>query len=164
MKFFILIALFAFNALAVEIPLKSFDQSKLETILRRIPEAKAQSQLMGPFTRVFYQYPKSESPFQITCEADHYNSNPIPSFSRCKVKVSDKEDFRGDEYLFKVSDSTFVNQMSSAISYGAEVKKSYSLETVYGQAFTGEYRHLFRYLIICKKADCTVSFSSKPAL
>lgn len=159
MKIFFLLSFAVLNSWAAEIPLGSFDQAKIETILRKIPSAYFRSENLNGFVRKHYQYPIDSSLFKITCEADYYQSSPVPSEKRCLVVVSDKVEQKGDEYLIAMKSM----EMFNALSYGQESKFSYSSEKVYGQAYEGNYRDLFRYVISCKKESCSFRFSSKEA-
>lgn len=161
MKLFTLLIFVSLEVLAVAIPVDKFDQSKLETILRQMPSAHINTQDMGDFVRKTYRFPTTKSKFSINCEADYYARASIPSDKKCTVTVSDKADLKGDEYLFKMTNTIQVSELFNAISYGKEEKKSYSHERVYGQAYEGNYRDLFRYMIICKKDFCDFRFTPK---
>ena len=164
MKFFFILLLVATNALAVEIPVETFDQSKLESLLRKIPTALIATTRGNGFVKKTTRYPDAKSLFAIVCEADYFGNSDIPTNKSCKVTISDKTDLRGDEYLIKITDSRRVNEMYNAIPYGPEVRKSYSHERVYGQAWEGDYKNIFRFMIVCKKTSCDFRFSPKEAL
>jgi hypothetical protein len=164
MKVFFLLSFLAVNVWAVEIPLDEFDQSKLETLLRNIPAALVNSSHENGFVRKSTRYSDTNSLFAITCEGDFYAGSSIPTYKKCKITVNNKADFHGDEYLIKVTNLTLVSEMYNAISYDPTIRKSYSHERVYGQAFEGDYKYVFRYMIICSKSSCEFRFSPKEAL
>lgn len=150
-------------AFASKIPLGTFEQSKLEQLLRNIPSAlQKSSKFKKGAVRKTYVFPKDNSSFKIKCIADHYNSSPLPSERSCEVEVSDKT-LKGDEHLIKITDAATVAALYKAIPYGAEIKMNYSHERVYGQAHDGSYRQLLRYAFSCKKQSCEVTFSPKEA-
>lgn len=163
MKELFLLILFSVNVMAVEIPVDEFDQSKLETLLRKIPTALIASSQGNGFVRKTTRYPDATSLFAIVCNADYYAGSTIPTYKKCKVSVSDKADLRGDEYFIKLTQKSRVSEMFDAISYGTTTRKSYSNERVYGQAFEGDYKNVFRFMIVCKKTSCEFRFSPKEA-
>ena len=164
MKKILLLSLVSMNALSVEIPIEPFDQSKLETLLRRIPTALIGTTSGDGFVKKTTRYPDAKSLFAIVCEADYFGGSDIPTNKSCKVTISDKSDLRGDEYLIKITDSRRVTEMYNAIPFGLEIKKSYSHERIYGQAWEGDYKNIFRFMIVCKKTSCDFRFSPKEAL
>ncbi len=146
------------------IPVNSFDQAKLEAVLRKVPSALVKVENYEGFSRKFYSYPKSPtSGFHITCQADFYLNSTVPSTKSCAVEMT-TTNLSGDEYEVKVTDSATVNELRNAFSYGQEIKKFYSNERVYGQSFKGVFRDLFRYSIICETQNCVMTFASKEAL
>lgn len=154
--------LFLFPALsyAAKVPLDSFDQSKLETILRNIPTALLKEENMGGFIRKHYAFPdEKKSDFFIKCHADYYKAAKIPSSKACSVEI--KDEGSSDEVLLKITDPKTVNSFREAISYGNEVKKFYATERVYGLALDGKYRDLFRYSFVCQMAECALTFAKK---
>lgn len=151
------------TALAGTIPLEAFDQSKLEIIVRRIPSALVKTEELEGFTRKHYLYPTNKQPdFTLKCHADYYGNAPIPTFKVCAVEVPGQPE-RGDEYLLTTSDEKTISELSTAISFSPNVKKSFSNEVIYGQAYDGSYRNLFRYSIVCKADSCQFTFSPKAA-
>ncbi len=147
---------------AAKIPLGSFDQSKLEHLLRRIPSALVKTEDKTGFTRRHYLFPNSKSAFTIKCHADYYQSSPVPSFEVCEINVSGEPEV-GDEYLLKVTDTSIVGALFSAITYGKEVKKHISNEVIYAQSHTGKYKNVFRYAFVCQKDSCEITFVTKEA-
>ena len=164
MKVFFLLVLFSVSAWSVEIPVDEFDQSKLESLLRRIPSALIGTVQQDGFIRKTTRYPDTTSLFTIDCEADYYAGSSIPTYKRCVVTVSDKADLRGDEYLIKLTSKSRVTEMFEAISFGSDTRKVYSHERVYGQAFEGDYKNVFRFMFVCKKTSCDFRFSPKEAI
>lgn len=162
MKYFGILALLPFSALAASIPVDRFDQSKLESVLRRIPEAFEKSEDMTTHVRKFFSFPKTESDFKISCVADHFRSSPIPSNSECKLNVSG--DKKGDEIQIKITDAAVVGNLFAVMPVTSnEVRKVYSTERIYGQAYAGNYRELFRYIFSCSQKSCDLSVSTKEA-
>jgi hypothetical protein len=148
---------------AGKIPVGSFDQSKLEQMMRRIPSALVMTEEKTGFTRLHYLFPKGKgSVFTIKCQADYYLSAPVPSFKSCEVNVAGEPEV-GDEYRLKVTDSSTVGALYSAITYGQEVKKHISNEVIYAQSYTGKYKNTFRYAFVCQKDSCEITFVTKEA-
>ncbi|MBA2406276.1 MAG: hypothetical protein H0V66_15980 [Bdellovibrionales bacterium] len=148
-------------ALAAKIPLDTFEQSKLETLLRKIPSALVRTEEHADFIRKHYLFPKNKSSsFTINCHADYFGAATVPSFKVCDVELLNK-DYAGDEQLVVIEDVATVNDLRSSISYGAEIKKYYSFERVYGQSHDGTYRNLFRFSFVCKTASCEVTLATK---
>jgi hypothetical protein len=144
------------------IPVDSFDQSKLEAVLRKIPSALVKVENHQGFSRKFYSYPKSPSGVHISCQADFYLNSTVPSTKSCVVEMK-TTNLSGDEYQVTLTDSAVVSELRNALSYGMETKKFYSTERVYGQSFAGGYRDLFRYSFICETQSCLLTFASKEA-
>ena len=165
MKGFLLLILFSVNAWSVEIPVDEFDQSKLESLLRKIPSALIGSSQEDGFVRKTTRYPDTNSLFTIVCEADYYADASIPTYKKCVLSVSDNADLRGDEYLIKMTQKSRVSEMYNAISFGTDTRRTYSHERIYGQAFEGDYKNVFRFMIVCKKnTSCEFRFSPKEAI
>lgn len=161
-KCFIIISILASGfVFAGTIPVDSFDQAKLEEILRKVPSALVKVEGHQGFTRKFYSYPKSSaSGIHISCQADFYLNSTVPSAKSCAVEIK-TTNLSGDEYQVTLTDSAVVNELRNALSYGQEIKKFYSTERVYGQSFAGAYRDLFRYSFICQTQSCLLTFASK---
>ena len=163
MKWILPLLLVPTVALAAKIPVDIFDQSKLETLLRNIPEAFVKDEAQSGFIRKHYQFPKNKaSSFTIKCHGDYFGTATIPSYKACEVEVNTK-DLAGDEMKVQVTDSATVNALYTAISYGNDLKKSYSTERVYGQGSDGAYKNLFRYSMVCKREACDLVFVAKEA-
>lgn len=164
MKFLGFLFLLPSLAWSIAVPLNSFEQAKLETLVRNIPSSLVKTENREGFVRKYHLYPKSKkSSFTINCYADYYGAAPIPSEKFCEVEVLDK-DLVGDEFVIQLSDSLSVITLRKAISYGADVKKFISHERVWGQSSTGVNRNLFRYAFVCTDKICDISFATKPAL
>ncbi len=164
MKISALIFLIPSLAWSAAVPLNSFEQAKLETLLRNIPGSIVKTENKGGFVRKFHQFPKSKkASFTISCYADYYGSAPIPSEKNCAVEVSNKA-YTGDEFIIQFADTSTVNTLRKAIPYGSDLKKFISHERVWGQGNDGINRNLFRYSFICTAKTCDISFSTKPAL
>lgn len=160
-KLSLLAVILSFNAWSVEIPLNVFEQSKLEELLRKIPSALQKRETLAGHVRKHYQFPtEKSSEFSIKCHADYFGTSQVPSLKVCEVLVS-ASNVVGDEYSFKLTDKKDVKALVKAISYGAEIKKVYSHERVYGQGHDGAYRQLFRYSFNCTSESCLVTFSPK---
>jgi hypothetical protein len=150
-------------AFAGKIPVKAFDQSKLEQIISRIPSALTKIEERNGFVRRHYLFPSSKSSlFTIQCHADYYQSATIPSFKSCEVNVTGEPDV-GDEYLLKIVDRNTVAALYSAITYGQEIKKINATEVIYAQSHTGKYKNIFRYSFVCQKESCEITFATKEA-
>ena len=147
---------------AAKIQVGSFDQSKLEHMLRRIPSALVKTEEKTGFSRRHYLFPETKSSFTIKCHADYYGSSPVPSFKVCEVNVTGEPEV-GDEYFLKVTDVATVGALFSAITYGKEVKKHISNEVIYAQSYTGKYKNVFRYAFVCQKDSCDITFVNKEA-
>lgn len=161
MRLFFTLLLVPTFALAAKIPVEIFDQSKLETLLRNNPTALARTESHAGFVRKHYQFPKNKNAdFTIKCQADYYGESKVPSYKACELDVSSK-DLAGDEYQIKLTDAASVKSLRESISYGNEIKKFYSFERVYGQAYDGTYRNLFRFTFICKIDACDVTLTTK---
>jgi hypothetical protein len=147
--------------MAAKIPVENFDQAKLETLVRSIPSALVRIENQEGFTRKHYLFPNSKKAlFAIKCQADYYGEATIPSFKSCDLNIPDKE-LAADEYLFKITDSPNITSLRNSISYGDEIKSFYSFERVFGQAYDGVKRNLFRFTFICKRDACDVTIATK---
>lgn len=165
MKIFFLLTLFAFSALALEIPVEAFDQSKLVALLRQIPSAQLKSETHPDFIRQHYLFPRGPSSFKIKCSADFYRASPYPSEQRCQVSVDEQVvPRRGDEFMLETNEAEIVSALFQSISYGLPEKKLFSNERVYGQSFEGWHRQLFRYSFSCNQLICRLTFATRPAL
>jgi hypothetical protein len=165
MKYFaIFLMLIPSLSFAFKIPVESFDQSKLQSLLSKIPSALVKSETMAGFLRKTYLFPKSKNaPIKIECQADYFSASSVPSYKSCGVTV-ERADQVGDEYSITISDVQDVSQLRSAISYGEDTKKIYSTERIYGQASDGKYRDLFRYSFVCESQSCNLTFVKKESL
>jgi hypothetical protein len=162
MKNFLLLVLFSSMASAAVIPLDSFDQSKLEHLLRKMPSTLVKTEALDGFTRKHFVFPAKKTGFSIRCSSDFYSKAELPSEKRCEVTISDEAALKGDEYLFKVTDPAVANPLYTALSYGLEEKKYYSNETLRGVAAQdGVFRQIFRYILACKPGSCDLIFSPK---
>lgn len=163
MKRFFALSLVPTFVWSARIPLDIFDQSKLEALLRSIPSAFVKNEEQTGYVRKHYQFPKNKSSsFVINCQADYFNSAPVPSFKACQVEVTSK-DIAGEEIRVQTTEASVVGALYSAISYGSEVKKFIATERVYGQASDGSYKNLFRYSFSCKLDSCEIVFVAKEA-
>ena len=164
MKLIFIVGLFSSVAFGAKIPVDTFDQSKLETLLRKIPSALVRTESFEGFVRKHTFFPnQKQASFSIKCQADYFGKTDIPSFKACELDVS-STDIVGDEYLIQITDSLSVQALRESISYGDELKKFYSFERVYGQGHDGIYKNLFRYSVICKPESCEVTMTPKKAL
>ena len=143
MKLIITLILISTSALAGNIPLEIFDQSKLETIVRRIPSALIKTENLEGFVRKHYLFNSdNEAAFSLKCHADYFRSALIPTNKVCAVEVPGLPEI-GDEYLLKTKNTKTVRELFNALSFSPEVKKSFSNERIYGQAHDGKYKNLF---------------------
>lgn len=133
----------------VEIALQSFDQNKLEQLLRLTPVAFVREENQGKFLRKHYLFPKESAPFLIKCHADHFNSSPVPSSWKCSLTA----------YPAPIGDEIAITTKN----FGIAPQKFYSFERVYGQTADGYHRQLFRYIFDCSKETCKVTFAVKEA-
>lgn len=157
MKYFLFGLLFSFSSLAEIVPLEKFDQSKLQQLLSRIPSALKRQEKNGALIRHYYSYPKSGS-FKINCEADFYHNLSIPSDRRCSLEM-DTSLVQGDEIVLKINDSSTVQELFKAISYGSEIKKFYSEDRMKGRRADSSYGLIFRYIFICTTKECDVKLT-----
>ncbi len=161
-KYLGLIALLPLTSFATSIPVDGFDQSKLEALLRRMPVAFEKLEDATTHVKKYYVFPKTESSFQITCSADHFRSSAIPSKTECKMTVTGE--VKGDEIQVKITDADIVGTLYAAMPVtSSDSRKVYSTERVYGQAYAGNYRELFRYVFTCTQKACDISVSTKKA-
>jgi len=137
----------------IVVPLKVFDQSKLEHLLRKIPAALVREDNKENFIRKHYLYP-SDGPFQIKCFADFYERSSIPSTKSCELKIL--ETISRDEIQFNLDDQSWVSDFKSHLPQG----RLRSSEVIYGQSYTGQYKNIFRYNFDCSES-CRVSFAIK---
>lgn len=145
------------------IPVDSFDQSKLESLLRKIPTSLVKEEQHTNFKRKIHEFPVTgNSDFKIKCHGDYYLNSIIPSDKKCQVEVSNLNSGT-DEVLIAVSDVSNVNELRSALSYGKETKSFYSTERVHGLSLQKKYRELFRYSIVCDVKKCHLTFAKIPS-
>lgn len=161
MKLVFIFLIFANASWATKIPVTIFDQSKLEAVLRNIPTSLKNIETFNGYKRHHLKFPDSDkSQFTITCQADYFRGSQVPSYKACELDVVSSAHV-GEEYSIKVINPKVVEALRSAFSYGSEVKKFYSTERIYGQAFDGSYRDLFRYMFICSSTICEATFATK---
>lgn len=154
------LALMPSLAFAVSIPLTDFDQSKLEGVLRQLPSSLVKSEDKGEFLRKHHALFKAG--LDVKCSADYYGTAPVPSFKRCEVGLDETQvKKRGDEWAVEIKEKEFAHELHQALAFGQEVKQVYSTERIYGQAFGGEYRQLFRYHLACTQTTCKITFAQK---
>ncbi len=144
--------------LFIAIPLEAFDQQKLETLVRRIPEALVHTSKFERGEKRFYSYPKSATAgFKIDCQSTYYLHSNLPSELECSLNVTQELDPRADEHKITFSDSA----LYKSLSYETDVKRFYSNERVFGLKLDGRYGDHFRYGFICNSLKCDLTFSSK---
>ena len=144
-----------------EIPLNTFEQSKLETLLRGMPYAYVSKDKNSDSVRRHYLFPKApDAGFTINCYADYFKGAKVPSVKVCEASVNGPE-LKGDEFSIQLTDEKSVKSLMKAISYGDPVKKFFSHEQIYGKGVDGVSHNLFRYSFSCEKSSCTVTFSPK---
>ena len=164
MKFFVfIIAMSSFYSWGAIIPIDPFDQSKLESILRKIPETLVKEEQHTNFKRKIHEFPVTGNlGFKIKCHGDYFLNSIIPSNKQCQVEVLNFNSDT-DEVLVATSDESIVNQLRSALSYGKETKSFYSTERVHGLSLEKKYRELFRYSIVCDSKKCDLTFAKIPS-
>lgn len=156
-----ILLLFPLIALAAEIPLNVFEQSKLETLLRGMPSAFIKKEKFKGYERRYTQFPtRQDAGFGIKCYADFYGSAKIPSLKVCEASVESTDPVK-DEYRIKLTEPEAVSALNGSISYGNEIKKFFSHEQLFGQGSEGINRTLFRYSFTCQKTACEITFSTK---
>lgn len=164
MKWTLIALLVPTFSFAAKIPLGVFEQAKLETLLRAIPESVTKTEKFDGYTRKHHQFPKDKaSTFLINCYADYFNNASVPSLKVCDVEIKEAA-LAGDEFMFKITESDSVAALRKAIPYGQDLKKNFSHERVYGQGHDGVYRNLFRYSFTCKTESCDVTFATKASV
>lgn len=142
--------------------LDTFDQQKLESLLRKIPEAVVSVDQIPNGEKRLYSYPKDESSgFQVKCEANFFLGASYPSSSQCSLTIFETHSVKQDEHKITITDPRVVGDLYAAISEGKELKKFYSNERVYGLKLNGRYGDHFRYALLCNKTKCELSFSTK---
>lgn len=145
---------------AIAIPLETFDQQKLEGLLRKIPAALVKQETLARVEKRFYEFPKMDDKgFKIRCEAEHHLGSQLPSKSACTLDLLNPEDQRTDEQSTELKDPFVVKSLYEAISFGAETKRFYSNERVYGVNLSGKYVEHFRYGLVCTKDKCQFNMS-----
>jgi hypothetical protein len=152
--------------LLVAIPLTSFDQQKLETLMRRIPTAFVRSENISGIEKKYYSYPvMNDMGFKVLCEADHYMSSPLPSKSVCALNILQDHDQRFDEHKVELNDSDVVTDLFNAISFGPrpDTRRMYSNERVYGLGLNGRYQDHFRFSFTCSPEKCQMTMSTAKA-
>lgn len=148
--------------LVAAIQLDSFDQQKLEGLMRKIPSALVSTETIGATEKKTYVFPKMEDKgFKVNCTAIHYLGNQLPSKTDCTLNMLKDADARFDEHLVEFKDPFTVKSLYNAISFGTDVKKFYSTERVYGLGVNGKYQENFRYVFSCTKEKCQVTMSTK---
>jgi hypothetical protein len=154
--------LFSGISFAATIPVESFDQSKLEILLRKIPESLVKEENDSNFKRKFHEFPSSSNAgFKITCQADYFSEATIPSEKKCQLNL-DNLTSNADEVSVTISDEKLVTSLRSAISYGQEVKSFYSTERIHGLSLDRKYRDIFRYAFVCQEKICQLTFAKIP--
>ena len=142
------------------IPLETFDQQKLETLVRRIPEALVSTSKFENGEKRYYSYPRSNDPgFKIDCESTYYQHSKLPSEIMCSLNITQEIDSRSDEHKITFSDPELYN----SFSYETDVKRFYSNERVFGLKLNGKYGEMFRYGFICDVKNCQLTYSTRPA-
>jgi hypothetical protein len=145
------------------IPVDSFDQSKLESLLRKIPSSLVNEELHTNFKRKIHEFPLTGNlGFKIKCHGDYFLNSIIPSNKQCQVEVLNFNSDT-DEVLVGISDVSTVNELRSALSYGKETKSFYSTERVHGLSLEKKYRELFRYSFVCDDKKCNLTFAKIPS-
>lgn len=161
MKFIIFLLFLSNFSWATKIPVTIFDQAKLETVLRNIPSSLKRIEKFNGYIRKHLKFPDvAQSNFFITCQVDYFNESQIPSYKACELDVISL-DHAGEEFSVKIENLEIVTALRESFSYGQEIKKFYSTERIYGQAFDGKYRDLFRYMFICSAKACEATFATK---
>jgi hypothetical protein len=163
-KFFIFSSLFfSLASQAALIPVDGFDQSKLESVLRKIPESVLKEENHTNFKRKFHEFPAtSNAGFKIKCQADYFLEATVPSEKKCQVEVENLTSDT-DEVSVTISDEKLVTALRSAFSYGQAVKSFYSTERVQGLSLERKYREIFRYAFVCQEKSCLVTFAKIPS-
>ncbi len=160
-KLLALLFLFSVSAQSAEIPLNTFEQTKLETLLRKIPSAFVKKEKLTGFIRKHYLFPaQGASEFSVKCTADYFGAALVPSHKVCEASVKSGE-VVNDEYLIQLTDPKIVRALYKAISYGETEKHFSSHERIYGKGHDGIWRNLFRFSFSCRKDACSVTFSPK---
>jgi hypothetical protein len=148
---YLILALLSFAALAAPIQVEKFDQSKLENLLKRIPNTLVKTEDQTKFVRKTYHY--TADVFTIHCESDYYQGSPVASFIKCTTDVKDDSTKVNNEYILEIKDPAVVAVLYPAIPDGKDVKKLYSTEKVWNK---------FRYSFVCQKESCKVTFATLP--
>lgn len=168
MKYFLTLLFIPIVGMSAVIPVEKFDQSKLETLLRKIPSAFVEAREENGVTRKTYLYP-AQGPLRVVCVADHFDQSEIPTYKSCKMSVEVGQvngilsEKNGDEYRVIISDPSLAREIYKGISFGASSKVHNSHEQVYGRSFEGTQKNLFRYSFVCGLKSCIVTASTKPS-
>jgi hypothetical protein len=150
--------------LLTAIPLDSFDQQKLHALVTKIPAAYVKTVEEDKKRTLYYSFPKMDDKgFKINCEAEYFLHATLPTKSKCDLQMLKDADPRTDEQLIEFKDPFVVTQFFNAISFGAETKKWFTSERIYGVALNGKYKEHFRTTIQCSKEKCQMTFSKKPS-
>lgn len=148
--------------LATAIPLESFDQQKLESLMRKIPAAYVRTLEGEGKKTLFYSFPKMDDKgFKINCQAEYFSHSSLPTNTKCDLTMLQDLDGRTDEYMTEFKDPFVVKSFYEAISYTTAVKTWVTSERIYGVARDGRYKEHFRYTISCSKEKCQMTFSTK---
>jgi hypothetical protein len=135
------------------IDLTQFDQSKLEYLLRKIPEALVKIEKQDNVETRFYRYDVTSN-FSLSCEATHFNHKEIPSFEKCRISVN--SDFSTQEVQLDFSDTVACGDLKKHLPYG----KLRSTEIFYGESHTGRYKNIFSYSFDVTR-NCLATFAVK---
>lgn len=146
---YLLIGLMSFSATAANIHLEPFDQAKLEFLMQRIPGTLDKTEVQEKFTRKYSSF--LGKAFTMKCEGDHYQDSPVSSNVSCKLTVPDETVLVNGEYVLSITDEKVVERLFKGIPEGTTEKKMYSLERVRGK---------FRYIFLCKKESCKITFGT----
>lgn len=160
---------------AIAIPLQLADQQKLEGLLRKIPSSVTREEVVKDKKIRSYSFPELNGfhrvsrkndfkQFKILCRATFYLHSSIPSHSSCELFLYKNADYSFDEYLVEIKDPYIVKSLYSAMSYGDNVKRVYSLERPYGLNINGDYKKHFRYSFTCSMEKCQLTMSTAGTL
>jgi hypothetical protein len=131
------------------IDIDAFDQSKLEYLLRKIPEALVRVEKSNSRLIKYYNFPYN-LPFSINCEASYFNGSKIPSEKKCELSVN--QSFVYQEIKFNFDNTLACDELKKYLPYG----KLRSSEIFYGQTHSGKYKDIFKYSFdVTKKCEAT---------
>lgn len=164
MKYFIVAMLFIAHAQASIIVIDGWDQTKLGTLLGKLPDAvvKRTQEVLPQGKRITTTFPKTTNAFSFECENDYFEDSPVPSTSECTITLdinNPKLEKNYDE--IRTTGSFAAAELFEAFPYGKDSRTFRSGGMDEGTDFSGRETLIFHYLIKCSVKECLYRFSEK---